>query len=107
MRPLDDRFGTERMGVPERLGATRSGKATLHPLDDQDAQDLAPGDVLVAVAPGGLMPLHVARCRLAVGGELDARIEVPVVDARHLDGRCFTYAPSDLLRVVVKGEVES
>jgi hypothetical protein len=93
------------MGVPERWGPTRSGRATLKSLDDQDAQSLQPGDVVLTMSLRGLTPLYVARCRIAVGGEHESRIEVPVVDARFLDGVCLTYAPCDLLRVSVKGMV--
>jgi hypothetical protein len=54
---------------------------------------------------GGLMPLHVARSRDTISGELGAEVGVPVVDVRLLSGVCLTYAPCDLLRVAVKGTV--
>jgi hypothetical protein len=105
MKPRDERFGTERMGVHERKGPTRSGTARLKALSDQEALELEPGDVVLTLRPGGVVPVHVVGVRQAMAGELGALYEVPVVDARFLDGVCLTYAPSDLLRIADADEL--
>lgn len=85
-------------GWRARPGPTHSGAATLVPISDAAAAALEPGEVvLVETADRAIVPLHVARIRTAIAGDLGTEYEVLVVDARSLDGRCLTYNPNDLL----------
>lgn len=90
--------GGEHIGVPRRRpGPTRSGMATLVPVSDTAAAALEPGALLLVEDGAGLHPVHVARIRTAIGGDLGAEYECVVIDARDQAGRCLTYNPGDLL----------
>lgn len=84
--------------------ATKSGRATLVELDDEDARALVPGEILITPAPSGYWQLGVWRVRESVFGEQDQEPQpCCVVDAARLpDGRTLTFAPADLLRVQVR-----
>lgn len=82
-----------------RLGSTRSGRAKLIELGDEDARGLEPGAWLVARFAYGLSPVQVIRVKTGVAGEGEPTFEVPVIEARIPTGQVLVYAPEDLCRV--------
>jgi hypothetical protein len=90
----------------QKLGPTRSGKATLRVLDAVDARDLQPGDVLLTRWPTGWMALTVVAGRESAWGETGEEPQpCVVVDVTTLAGKQLTFAPEDLLRVAERGQV--
>lgn len=89
-----------------KIPSTRSGRATIVEITDQEAYDLQVGDIVIVEAPvrHALEPRVVFTVRTGVAGEDGALEEVPVVDLVGTGAgahRPQPYASCDVFRVDV------
>lgn len=89
------------------MPVARSGRASLRPIDDAQARQLATLETLVTMGPNGWHAVIVLGVReSAWGDDKDNPQPCAVVDvATAPAGRTLTYAPEDLYRVRLRGAI--